>query len=138
MLHRQRPHRAAQGREGIERNQRAAARTNKKSRQCGGIVLILWQHFGNYLIFVGRRVNSGNLAIAVRRIERVFNLLRRHSHRLRFVAIDIHGNLWAGDLQVADTSAKPGSALTLAVRIGAHLYRSRISGPPTSMRRDSW
>ena len=59
------------------------------------------QDLQDHYVLIGRRVDDGDLALAVGAEERVLDLLRRDAERDGAIAIDIHHHLRAGDLHVA-------------------------------------
>ncbi len=61
--------------------------------ELGRIVLILRQQFGDHVVLVVGRVDQAGLTSAVRRVQRVGNLVGRHAKRVRLVAIDVDGEL---------------------------------------------
>src|SRR6266404_487660 len=85
---------------GPQGNQSSAARTNEEIGQGRRVALILGQQFHNNPVLIHRRINGGDLPLAVGIVQRVFDLIGRHAQRIRFVAIDVYQHLRAGDEKI--------------------------------------
>src|SRR5882762_3195048 len=74
---------------------------NVKPSQCGRILLILWLHFQNHLIFVCRLVDRRDLSHTKGVAKCGLNLLNRHAQRRGLLAIDVDVDLWRVYLKIA-------------------------------------
>src|SRR6266404_480168 len=74
---------------------------NVKPSQCRRVLLILWLHFQNHLIFVCRLVDRRDLSHTKGITKRGLNLLNRHTQRRGLLAIDVDVDLWCVYLKIA-------------------------------------
>ena len=110
----------------VERNQLPGGGSHVQQVERGGVRLILRQELQDHLIIVGRGVNVGYLARAVGVIQRVFDLVRRHSQGRGVIAVDLYLHQRAGDQQIAvdvDQSRNIPQALFEIVRGAVELLQ---------------
>ena len=88
-------------RHGVERHQRTARGTHVEQRQRRRIGLVARRELQDHEVLVGRGIDGRDLARAVGVVERHLDRLRRDAERGGLLALDLHRDLGARDLQVA-------------------------------------
>ena len=98
-----------------------------KLRERVGIELKLRLDFKDDPVFGHVGVNRGRLPFAEGVVKRVFDLLRRDAERGGLVAVNLHVDLRAGDLQIAGHILKRGRCL----RHFPHQHRRPVETAPS-------
>ena len=97
----QRPDRALQRRDLVERHQRARGRGDAHAAERAGVVLELVRRLEDDLVIVGRREDRRDLPGAEGVVERVAHGVDADAEGGGLVAVDVDAGLRVGDLQVA-------------------------------------
>ena len=101
MLNRLRSDALGELRNRAEWNQIARLRAHEHLAECRRIALILRLQLHDHPVLIGLRVDRRDLTRAVRVVQRLLDLCRRHAEGRRAFAIDLDANLRVADLQIA-------------------------------------
>ncbi len=107
MIDRKRAQGGSEFRNGVQRHKlstwesRRSRRVNEERRDLVCVALKFRLQFENHPVLIIGRKDRGNLALAVRGIKRVFDLIDGHAVRRGRVAVNLHIDLGIADLQIA-------------------------------------
>ena len=104
----------------VERHQFPRVGANVEQGQAIGVALVCRQQFHDHVVGVGGHVDVGDFARAIRVVQSVLDLLCGDAESRGAVAVNIHGDLGAGNLEVA---VHVGEA-----RHGLHAFLERVGG----------
>ena len=95
----------------IERHQLPLIGADVEQGQAIGIALVLRQQFHDHVVGVGGHVDVGDFARAISVVQSVLDLAGGDAESGGAVAVDIHGDLGAGNLEVAVHVGEAGHGL---------------------------
>ena len=112
----------------VQGHQLPARRVHVKQRQQGRVKLVLIFGLRDHTVSVIGRVDRRHLALAVSRIQRVFDLAGSDSERRCLVAIDIHVDLRVLNEQVAGNVLQQTPELGIIAQLGFQSRRVIVQG----------